>query len=57
VSQLVAKELEMALQEANNASDDSVTSYLKKQGDECVKLARVPDTGRVEVVKLSSMEA
>lgn len=53
ISQLVATELQVPLEKANNAGDKVVKSFCQElDDDDRVQLGRVPETGRIEVVKL-----
>lgn len=54
ISQLVAAELQEPLEKANNAGDKVVKSLGEGSDDDRVQLGRVPETGRIEVVKLPS---
>ncbi|KAI1376426.1 hypothetical protein F4677DRAFT_459645 [Hypoxylon crocopeplum] len=53
ISQLVADELRVLLEQANNTGDEVVESLFKEQGDDRVRLGKVVETGRIEVVKFS----
>lgn len=51
ISQLVGDELRPQLEHGNDQSDKVVKSLSKAQGDNWMQLRKVPDTGRVEVIR------